>query len=119
MNKYQCTHCEYKTLNKTVFRNHVNAIHLGIEYHCDQCDFKSKWKTTVSVHKRAVHEQSSVKYPCEFCDLISTTSSAKLRHTKLCHGIAEFRCDKCEFVSKQKGHWGIYLLAQRPFSTNR
>ena len=39
--KFKCTHCEYKAIQKGDLQRHMKSLHEGQKFQCPQCEYKS------------------------------------------------------------------------------
>ena len=94
--KFQCEKCDFKTSHKYNFRNHVNAVHLGIRaYKCEFCEKTFTQRSHVRTHMKNVHIEEKL------CDKRFNTAQAANIHEKGVHGDfvgdPEFSCEMCDF----------------------
>ena len=100
-NRFACEKCNFKTDHQTNFKNHVNAVHLGIRaYQCDTCKISFTQRSHLNTHRKSVHLNVR-QYLCKFCDTKFFDHKDLEVHQKAVHGDfegePEFHCEVCDF----------------------
>ena len=105
MKKFECSHCDFSTPNRTSLLNHVHC-------YCKKNGREKKkklvtTKVTVKVDKRIKLPKRSVgteqRFSCQYCKNFTGRSTGVV-FTHMCdvHGIKPFSCRNCHFTSKNK-----------------
>ena len=111
-----CTFCNFKTLDKPAFKNHIKKMHnnacLNIEskekiFGCDLCDYVSNDKRNTYKHKM---RHSIIKHECTYCERKFNSLSVLNRHISHAHFEKKqinvepkiYYCDICDYKTKKK-----------------
>ena len=52
-----CPHCDHKATRKWTLKEHMLAVHEGIEHLCPQCDHHATCKEALKKHIQTKHER--------------------------------------------------------------
>ena len=81
--EYSCSHCDYKTKEKSSLKTHNETVHEKIGYSCNQCEYKTKEKRHLKTHNEIVHENFG--YSCNQCDFKSKVENHLKSHIDSVH----------------------------------
>ena len=93
--KFKCTHCEYKVIQKGDLQRHMKSLHEGQKFQCPQCEYKAAYKGYLQTHVKSVHEGR--KFQCPHCEHKATRKEHLKAHMKTVHEGQKFQCPHCEY----------------------
>ncbi|KAH3818723.1 zinc finger protein 181-like [Dreissena polymorpha] len=96
MKSYECTECNYRSLNKKYFMRHKQRMH-NFTLKCDECGRVFGLKTDLRRHISCVHREPS--FFCEVCQLHFKFRKSYVSHMKTHDSNyvkPEYPCEKCE-----------------------
>ena len=50
-----CDQCDYTSVHRAAFANHMKVVHLNVRYPCTVCEYKATRKGNLQAHMRTVH----------------------------------------------------------------
>ncbi|KAG5893311.1 hypothetical protein JTB14_000271 [Gonioctena quinquepunctata] len=116
--RYNCHLCAFSTKHQRYLKFHVLKVHLGEEktdetYYCAQCSFSTKQKRSLVPHM-LMHRnpEELVSHQCRFCSYQSKWKKSVKLHEEI--HIKTFKCDKCDFETKQKRFLREHLRGHEP-----
>ena len=78
--KYNCTKCDYVSMNKYHLKSHIQYKHDGLKFECKSCDYKATTKSSLKMHTGAKHEGRM--YSCDLCDFRTAWRNNFTEHVK-------------------------------------
>jgi hypothetical protein len=98
---FECDLCNFKAKYPTILRQHILAVHLGIEKHkCEHSD-AFRVRKELTVHVNSVHKKLKID-KCDLCDL-------KTVHL----GIKDFKSHICDNVFSHRTHLKLLKPSMR------
>ena len=117
--QYQCKKCKKKFLLRQMLENHLNQTYPCVKPKCAKCSKVLKNGKDLSLHMN--RKPACDKHKCKNCNLLFKSLSAlrKHRRTKICRGVKEYRCGKCQRTFKYDNLYQKHLasITRRPCVT--
>ena len=95
MNLFQCSSCAYKTVFAGRLTQHIDVHHSSVKYPCNQCDVLFSRIWKLKSHQRNVHDKS--RYTCQECDKRFLSEKGLRNHILLDHQGEQHPCPHCHF----------------------
>ena len=104
---YICTSCNYQTMNKTCYLQHLQRHEENLnsenppktffiaKHTCLLCDYRTDKKKLLKAHE--ILHSNIKKWQCNQCNYNSFRESNLTRHTKSIHENLRYFCDLCPY----------------------
>ena len=127
-NKFKCNMCEKSFRQEAVLTKHMQSAHEGVWHFCNECDRSFSLLSSLSTHKTCIHQNTTqqskktkskksprrklerlVNQSCDQSDLSTTTNFELKKLVRQQSQIAEFNCQMCESMFKEKQKLDIHV----------
>lgn len=116
--RYLCTSCQYQTVNKQCYLEHLEIKHdsknLKIEssskipkHVCLQCDYQTDKKQLLKMHQ-LVHLDIKL-WQCSQCNYKTSRECNLTCHTKSIHENFRYQCDICPYTTTRTSYLKDHL----------
>ena len=78
-----CKSCDYKNVNRSNLKRHVESVHEGKRHPCSHCDYQATQLGHLKRHIKSSHE--GIKYSCSHCDYQATQNNNLRLHVIRVH----------------------------------
>lgn len=106
---HECTHCDFKTEDKTKLQQHIIVKHTELGnskwYKCQICEFIAQKESDIKRHKSSVHENL-----CEICGGNFDSVRNLMKHRSEKHDFEIFECTQCDYITEKKSDLSEHTL---------
>ncbi len=122
MDKYECTHCFYRSSYKYDLKRHIISRHgEASNYQCEQCQKYFHIQSRLDRHRPVHNVVPKLLYPCQQCDKSFLHLKRLKQHVQEVHEErgTRFQCSECtmafyKFVSLKRHFFSVHRT-ERPF----
>ena len=109
ISKFNCSDCEYTTLDRQLFKHHIETNHEGIRYPCNVFNHQSRSVMNLRDHQASMHKINP-RFRCKLCDFCTNHTNHKREHVRRRHPesidqeifeINKKRRDNCLWLEKK------------------
>ena len=74
---------------------------------CPDCGKEFSFRHAMLAHHRSAHQ--GVKFPCNQCDFIASTTSHLKRHVESVHEGVKYPCNQCQYQATHRHHLNAHI----------